>query len=225
MAKKFTEASQEIISIAEDLIQKYHPYLEEARIAFVFQDEATETDGRFELAKTSKVPPKMQPLMEYDFLIVIAEDIWGALSSNAQEALIDHELCHCGGNDVSGFKIAHHDIEEFAEVLERHGAWNAGLSKDLRSIMQPGLPGTETVQPKSAKGGVVTLTGEQLGVLSNTVANFRDDLVEQARAFEAKGGKISISSLQREFKIGYPTAASLLDLIETARKTEAGNEP
>jgi hypothetical protein len=220
--KNFTEASTEVIHVAEDLIKKDHPNLVEARIAFVFQDEATQSDGRFELAKTSKVPPKMQPMMEYDFLVVIAKDRWGALSSNAREALIDHELCHCGGDDLNGWKMRHHDIEEFREVLERHGAWNAGLSKDLRSIMQPGLPGTETVTLSTDKGKVATLTGQQLAVISKKVSVFKDELLDEVRKFKAEKGEISISSLQRKFKIGYPRAAKLMELIETA---EAVNEP
>lgn len=220
--KKFTVASSEVIHLAESLIDQYHLPLMQARIAFVFQDEATETDGRVELGKTSKVQPKMQPYMEYDFLIVLAEDKWTEMSSNAREALIDHELSHCGGDEANGWKLRHHDIEEFREVLERHGAWNAGLSTDLRSIMQPGLPGTETITMRTDKGTVATLTGRQLGLLSKRVTTFRDDLLDEVRKFKAKNGVISISSLQREFKIGYPRAIRLMDLIESA---EVANEP
>lgn len=226
--KTFTEASSEVIHLAEDLIRKYHPRLEDARIAIAFQDEATKKNGRLELANTSKVQPKSQPFMEYDFLVVVAEDEWTDLSSNAREALIDHELSHMGGNSSDGWKIRHHDIEEFREVLERHGAWNAGLSEDLRSIMQPGLPGTVDDHAEHDKGTVGTLTGRQLGLLSKKVSvirkvtALRDELLDEARKIKAEEGNISISILQRKLRIGYPKAASLMNLIETA---EAANEP
>jgi hypothetical protein len=171
MPKKYSEASTEMIHLAEDLISKYHPALEECRIAFVFQDNGTGKQGRVVLARTSKIPPKMQPLLEYDFLIVIAEDQWIKHTNNWYEALIDHELVHCGGDALNGWKMRHHDIEEFGEVLERHGAWNIDLAKDLQSIMQPDLPGTELITLSTDKGKVATLTGHQLAILSEKGAD------------------------------------------------------
>jgi len=220
MPKKYSEASTELIHLAEDLISKYHPALEEARIAFVFQDEATETDGRVELAKTSKVPPKMQPLLEYDFLIVIAEDEWMRIASKAHEALIEHELCHCGGDALNGWKIRHHDIEEFREVIERYGAWNAALFKDLQSIMQPALPGTEMVVLPTKQGTVDTLDGQQLALLSKkpleAISDIKGEILEEVRKLKAEEGEISVKQLQRKLKISYSRARSLIDLLETA---------
>jgi predicted metallopeptidase len=220
MPKKYSEASTEVIHLAEDLISKYHPALEEARIAFVFQDNGTGRQDRVELAKTSKIQAKMQPLLEYDFLIVITEDQYMRISSKAREALIEHELCHCGGDASNGWKIRHHDIEEFREVIERYGAWNIDLAKDLQSIMQPGLPGTEMVALPTKQGTVATLDGQQLALLSKNplkiVTDFKDELLEEVRKFKAEEGEISVSKLQRKFKISYPRARSLMDLMETA---------
>jgi DNA segregation ATPase FtsK/SpoIIIE-like protein len=212
--KKFSEATAEVISLAEELIGKYHPNLDEARIAFVFQDEATETNGRIILGTTTKVSPKMQPFMEYDFLIVIAEDRWIASSRQAHEALIDHELCHCGGDSLNGWKLRHHDVEEFFEVIERHGAWKSDLFK-LQNIMQPGLPGIEEARP-TKQGTVTTLTGQQLSLISKKVTKFKDDLLEEARKFKAEEGEITISKLQRKLRISYPKAQKLIELLETA---------
>jgi DNA segregation ATPase FtsK/SpoIIIE-like protein len=219
MPKQYSEASTEVIHLAEDLISRFHPALEEARIAFVFQDEATETDGRIILGTTSKISPKLQPFMEFDFLIVIAEDQWVRMPSNAREALIDHELCHCGGDSLKGCKAHNHDIEEFYEVIQRHGVWKTDLFK-LQSIMQLGLPGTEMIALPTKQGTVATLDGQQLALLSKnplkTVTDFKDELLEEVRKFKAEEGEISVSKLQRKFKISYPRARSLMDLIETA---------
>lgn len=61
------------------------------------------------------------------FVLEIAHDIWRFLSDEAKRALVDHELCHFttefddeGNNKLA---IAPHDIEEFAEVVRRHGLW------------------------------------------------------------------------------------------------------
>ena len=51
------------------------------------------------------------------------------LTEKQRLALIDHELCHIV-RDVdsdSGFSMRSHDIEEFAAVVERHGAWKADV--------------------------------------------------------------------------------------------------
>ncbi len=83
-----------------------------------------------------------------DFAILIDENEWSVLPSAARAALVDHELCHCAlfVKDTSQrpafwrrFEPARdtydeaeheyrwgmrgHDIEEFGEVLYRHGFW------------------------------------------------------------------------------------------------------
>ena len=43
-------------------------------------------------------------------------------------------------------------------------------------------------------------------------------LLEEALKFKAEKGEVSIRSLQRKFKIGYPRAARLIELIEAANE-------
>lgn len=83
----------------------------------------------------------------HDFLILIDKGYWEILSSAQQMALIDHELMHCtvfvavGRNPKQWRLYDHetddldaenvewrygmrgHDVEEFADVLKRHGWW------------------------------------------------------------------------------------------------------
>jgi hypothetical protein len=67
------EAPHSVISTAEALIGKHHPWLKDARIAFVMRSEAQKRGPRFILGSTCKVPEKMQPYMEFDFLVWLAE--------------------------------------------------------------------------------------------------------------------------------------------------------
>lgn len=65
------------------------------------------------------------------FLMEIAADIWEHLEPWQRIALVDHELYHFTIEyDDNGVKlgIRAHDIEEFIEVLVRHGRWDADLN-------------------------------------------------------------------------------------------------
>ena len=163
----FTEASQSVIHTAEELIDKYHKALSTARIAFVFRSEEQEINGRIYLARVSKVPEKMQPFMEFDYIVWVSENRWINMSEKQREALIDHELCHMGLSNTGGWKIKLHEIEEFREILERYGAWNDDLFYRLQPVMQPSIPGTEVTI--SSNGRVATITGDQLEKLANNI--------------------------------------------------------
>ena len=163
----FSEASPSVIHTAVEMIKKYHVYLEEARIAFVFRSEEQITNGRAVWAQVSKVPAKIQIYMEFDYIVWVAENIWVNLSPNKREALIDHELCHMGLGSGGNWKIRQHEIQEFREILERHGAWNDNLFFNLSPVMeQPKLPGLDKITVSGA-GRVATITGEQLDRLAN----------------------------------------------------------
>ena len=87
----------------------------------MFRDEAPVKDGRITLGAAKKVGDEMKPYVNYDFLICG----WGLLArldEKQKQALVDHELCHCGllaGKPA----MRDHDINEFACILERHGVW------------------------------------------------------------------------------------------------------
>lgn len=74
------------------------------------------------------------------FWIEIAEDLWEELSPNQRLALVDHELMHCViEEDEEGtpyMDIRPHDIEEFADIVRRHGLWDEGLWNFGLAIME-----------------------------------------------------------------------------------------
>lgn len=119
---KFRKASDEVVKIAEHIINLYHEELMDARIGLLFRDEAPVSDGRITLGMAKKVGEDMKPYVPYDFVIWVAGDYWPELTEKQKQALIDHELCHCvriGGK----LAMRKHDIEEFTCILERHGVW------------------------------------------------------------------------------------------------------
>lgn len=109
------EASQEVVHIAQELLEKYHPSLKIARIGFVFRSEAEIVKGKQVVTKCSKVSDKMKPMLELDFLIWIAKDVYERLDEERKRAVIDHELTHIGWGRT-GLALISHDIEEFHSI-------------------------------------------------------------------------------------------------------------
>ena len=76
-----------------------------------------------------------------DYLIVIGQDAWDALSANQREALMYHELSHFVGwdDETETWTLRGHDIEVFAKEIERYGAWRGDLRvffDTLRGVQQ-----------------------------------------------------------------------------------------
>jgi hypothetical protein len=142
---EWIEASEDVVRVGREMITQYHPDLEEANIGFLFRDTAQKSGDRVVWGKASKVPDRLKPLLDYDFIIWIAEDLWeGELTEQQREALVDHELCHCGFNDNGKPVMRRHDIEEFKCVVERHGIWTDELAAFAEvieeALEQPALP-------------------------------------------------------------------------------------
>lgn len=137
MTAKYSEVTQEVIGLADVLIKNFHPYLKDCNIGFVFRSEASTSGGKTTLATTSKVTAKFKPYLteELDILIVIAEDSWSQMSLDQRRALIDHQLCHITFGGTSGWTTRCHDIEEFEEILDRHGLWKSDLFHAKNSMI------------------------------------------------------------------------------------------
>lgn len=131
--------NEEAEKLGAQLIKKHHKHLDGVKIAYLFKEKpepakprkkkSTKTKtvraGKMEIwAKASRVPARYAELLkeEYEFLIEFDRAVWDQLKAKQQEALVDHELCHCG-KDRTGCYMISHDLEEFGDVIKRHGLW------------------------------------------------------------------------------------------------------
>lgn len=136
MTVTWSEASSSVISAAADLIKRWHPHLRDARIGFIYRSEPAISNGRNVNAGVNLVPAKMQVMVEYDFMIWVAKDFWEARDTVTQNKALDHILCHCAYDDPgSKWYIRPHDIEEFADIIERYGP-DAALDHAVRTALQ-----------------------------------------------------------------------------------------
>lgn len=141
--------NNEAEQIAEQLIEPFHPHLIGLHIAHLSKvkpqpvnpkapkkpRKAGRQGKKIVMAKTSKVTAKMAALASRNFAFVIEYDweIWDKLPQEKKVALVDHELCHCG-NDADGTYLKHHSVEDFTEVVQRHGMWHSDTLRFLEGV-------------------------------------------------------------------------------------------
>lgn len=166
---EWSEASQEIIHMAEKTVKEIYPNLQLARIGFVFRDEAPKVAGLYKFGGVSKVSDQSKVYVDLDFLIWVSEKDWEAADTKTREALLDHLLCHCGGFPGQ-WKIRKPEISEFAEVIGRRGLWNENLLKidsALNHLVehQGSLLSDAFDRITKRTGGVVSVSVDQVGKL------------------------------------------------------------
>ena len=141
------EESINLRNLAENLIKEHHENLKVLKIAYEFRDEAAISNGKVVAGKCIRVDDRNLTLHGYDVIIELAKDVWSEATNKYQTAIMDHELSHIGirfeedgepSRDPSSNRIKvflrHHDIEEFAAVLERYGDYHADLREFLKAF-------------------------------------------------------------------------------------------
>lgn len=137
--------------IMEDCIAAHHPHLCEAKIALAWCTSwKADVDGHLRLGQCQKVTEVHRELHDYDFVILLNQVVWNTAEFGEKQrcALIDHELCHADvKRDDDGeesrdarsrivYRIRKHDIEEFAEIVDRHGLYKSDLEAFAKVCIQ-----------------------------------------------------------------------------------------
>lgn len=129
----------EVEVLARSLIAAHHPHLINTKISYLFVDKTPVRNGKEVWATARKVSSLAAFLADDEgegepfFCIVVAEPIWERLSVEKQTALVDHELMHCWleekENGSVSLVLLPHDMEEFSQIVIRHGLWREDLSQ------------------------------------------------------------------------------------------------
>lgn len=141
-----------VATIGRKIINSFHPHLRGTRVEFLYRSEANRKGGKSVLGTAEKITGKNAILSTPDvgddesassegldyFLITISRDLWQHLEEFQREALVDHELCHCtievDDDGMPKLVLVAHDVEEFNEVVYRHGLWLPDLTRFIRAI-------------------------------------------------------------------------------------------
>jgi hypothetical protein len=146
----------ELYDLMNELISNHHHHLIDANIAIAWRYGWKEDqDGRTKLGQAKKLSDLDRELRtedgkEIDLVILLNFEAWNRadFKEKHQSALIDHELCHFQvAVDEDGefkldsrgravYRIRGHDVEEFTEIVSRHGIWKNDLEKFARVTVE-----------------------------------------------------------------------------------------
>lgn len=142
MAQIFFEQSSEVKKLAEKIIDEVYPELSDAKdlIGYYFREGGMGSKA----AWVKKATAFERFTTGYFFLLFVDRDKWAKRMPDGKLALIDHELKHIArkpeermeGDEVvkgwadaadpASWGIRGHDVEDFADILARHGLWDDG---------------------------------------------------------------------------------------------------
>lgn len=109
-----------------------------------------DVDGHLVLGRCKRATALDRELHAWDFVILLNEAFWTdeSVDDAQREALLDHELCHCGvkygddGEPVEDergrvvYRVRKHDLEEFSEIASRHGTWKKNIEDFWRALQR-----------------------------------------------------------------------------------------
>jgi hypothetical protein len=146
MSDVYFEEAPEVKEIAEQLIDRHHPHLQDAKDVIGYRFRCGQSDWA---GKAKKLTAFERFETGYMLMVFINKEAWTVLSEPQQVALVDHELCHFSRKservyekdtdewvdkwlpkeDPSNWVMREHDVEEFSDVIKRHGLWETGIEK------------------------------------------------------------------------------------------------
>lgn len=159
--------------LLDELVSANHPDLRHARIALAWCTSwKPDVDGRVTLGMCKKASDLDRELASFDFIILLSRAFWreDQVSDHQRRALLDHELCHAAIKcDASGepvedergrrvYRTRKHDIEEFAEIVERYGCYKHDLEQfaaALRRSAPPAFKGCARCADSTTRGWVM----------------------------------------------------------------------
>jgi hypothetical protein len=147
-------AAPELASIGNALVARYAEFgfLANTKIEYRWKRKGGRSHGRDTYGKCVKTSGALRHFARCDYLIWVAADhvcesTWTELQL---EALLYHELCHCGFEIDDDEKsptygemrltIRGHDDEVFLDELRRYGAWNSSRERAGEVYAQVRLP-------------------------------------------------------------------------------------
>jgi hypothetical protein len=125
----YRDAASEDRAILDQVIHEVpdHNYLKNYNLKMTFREKKKKKGGRIIYASIRRFSDHDYFLHGYHAEILISHPFWVG-HPEKRKPLIDHELCHLWQGE-EGLEVRGHDIEEFYEVIERHGDWNMEVER------------------------------------------------------------------------------------------------
>ena len=129
-------------------------------------------DGRIMLGRCIKCSDLNREFADYDFIITLNKIVWDdpEFDKKKKLALLDHEMCHAAPNydDETGeqkmdernrllYRKRAHTIEEFTEIVERHGCYKRDLECFAEALFKKREPSLFPPPPPKGKKAEVAV--------------------------------------------------------------------
>jgi hypothetical protein len=152
LLKREAPENEAAYGMLRDLVNKHHDELNHQRIALAWNLAwKPDVDGRCTLGKCKRLTDLDREFTSYDFVIILRREWWlhRDVKDAQRLALLDHELCHAtvrldpnSGEPIEDdrgrkvYRVRKHDIEEFEEVVRRHGTYKRDLEVFAAGLLQ-----------------------------------------------------------------------------------------
>jgi hypothetical protein len=142
LIKQDSMAGRPMYAMLDDLVEEHHDEITNARIALAWAlSWKPDVDGHVKLGQMKKASDLDRELHPFDFVCLLNAEWWqdGRVVDAQRRALLDHELCHAtvkldedgeparDSKDRVVYRLRKHDIEEFSEIVARHGCYKRDL--------------------------------------------------------------------------------------------------
>lgn len=123
----------------------------EARIALAWKKGTKpNVDGHIVLGRCVLLNALAREMVPFDYVIVLNKEVWEdpEFTRKQKLALLDHEMCHTAPvldedgekvRDTKGricWRLRGHDIEEFRDIVARHGCYKRDLEKFAEALLE-----------------------------------------------------------------------------------------
>jgi hypothetical protein len=126
---------------------RWHDELNSAHIGLAWRKALkADVDGHIVLGRCVKISELHKEFLPFDFIVVLNKEYWDFFDDDKRLALMDHELCHAAAaldqeseqkEDDRGrplWRVRKHDIEEFRDVVQRHGCYKSDLEEFAKAL-------------------------------------------------------------------------------------------
>lgn len=130
MPTNLRPAPPEMTEVVQRLIAKHFKPLRTSRIALLVRDRAEETEG--DTSSVAAAGVNSDPSLPFEYVVWVAWEVWQMLDATEREAILFHELMHCGRDEAGRPMLKPHDAGVFNEEIELYGVWWKDAQKKFK---------------------------------------------------------------------------------------------
>lgn len=148
---KFIPLEKSPYKLLSKVRKRHHQETQKAKIALAWRiDYKPDPDGHIVLGKCKRTTELQREFADWDYVILLNKEAWEdpKFGKKRRYALLDHELCHVAPSfNRKGkqkrderkrrlWRIRKHDLEEFEDVVERHGCYKKDLERFAEALLK-----------------------------------------------------------------------------------------